>query len=227
MNALISPAITANRALWEEFFPLAKMEELRREMGTLIFNLQFMNDARLSEGVVFRPEWIRRHAGAPKEGENFTGVDLAVSEKPGADFFAAVTVRLAGGNFYVLDAVRDRCSFLTQAKHVRKIAAEFKPKKIGIESVAYQAAFASYLAETTDLPVVEVRPRGDKVARAYRLSALCEAGRLFLGENHGALEKELLDFPDGAHDDLLDALEIAVSVAGRPFRQVCARIAGI
>ncbi|TET36701.1 MAG: hypothetical protein E3J72_08060 [Planctomycetota bacterium] len=227
MKVLISPAISGDRALWGEMFPIEKLEELRKEMGTLIFNLQYQNDARLVRGAVFKPHWLRKHRGAPRGGRVFTGVDLAISQKANADYFAAVTVSLSGGNFHVIDARRDRCSFLNQIAHVKRIMEDFKPCKIGVESVAYQAAFTSYLVETTDLPVTPVHPRGDKITRAYRLSALAESGRLFLGEHHRELERELINFPDGQHDDLVDALEIAVSLARKPFRQTLARIAGI
>ncbi|MHC4660195.1 MAG: phage terminase large subunit family protein [Planctomycetota bacterium] len=227
IHVLISPALLEGSALWPEMFPAEKLEQLRREMGTMIFNLQYQNDARLARGSIFRPAWIRKHYGAPEHGLVFTGIDLAVSSKETADYFAAVTVKRVGEDFYVIDARRDRCSFLSQIVHVKRIAEDFTPLRIGVESVAYQAAFTSYLSETTDLPVTPVHPRGDKIARAYRLSALAEAGRLFLAERHVELEEELLGFPDARHDDLLDALEIAISIARKPFRQQFAKIAGI
>lgn len=219
---------------WPNKFPIEVLEQMRTEMGTVIFNAQYQNDVRAMRGAIFKQEWFRyftledfcddgilkyqdeREERHSEEVTVFQGVDLAISEKDSADYFALVTVGIDRlKNVFVLDSFRDRLTFDKQMEAVKRIALQWKPVRIGIESVAYQAALPRELVRTTALPIKEVRRTRDKVTRALRLSALFENGKVFVG-THGrasSLTDELLFFPEGRHDDLFDALETAVTLA--------------
>ncbi len=86
---------------------------------------------------------------------------------------------------------------------------------VNIESTAFQTVFAHELVRHTGLPVRAVRPDRDKVTRARPLAALLEAGRVvFWSRAPGLaeLENELVAFPNGAHDDLVDAAVYAADL---------------
>ncbi|TGG85832.1 MAG: hypothetical protein ERJ69_02005 [Aphanocapsa feldmannii 288cV] len=53
--------------------------------------------------------------------------------------------------------------------------------------------------------LIAVRPRGGKLSRAHAVAPLLEAGQLAFCSGNDALQSELLGFPHGAHDDLVDA----------------------
>jgi predicted phage terminase large subunit-like protein len=53
--------------------------------------------------------------------------------------------------------------------------------------------------------LIAVRPTGSKVSRAHAVAPLLEAGQLVFRRGNDALISELLGFPNGAHDDLVDA----------------------
>ena len=53
--------------------------------------------------------------------------------------------------------------------------------------------------------LIAVRPTGSKVSRAHAVAPLLEAGQLAFRSGNDALISELLGFPNGAHDDLVDA----------------------
>jgi predicted phage terminase large subunit-like protein len=53
--------------------------------------------------------------------------------------------------------------------------------------------------------LIAVRPQGSKVSRAHAVAPLLEAGQLAFCSGNDALISELLGFPNGAHDDLVDA----------------------
>ena len=70
------------------------------------------------------------------------------------------------------------------------------------------------LMRTTRLPVIPARPDKDKASRLMPLAARYEQGMVHHAPAHGgnaikALEDELAAFPNGAHDDLVDALVYA------------------
>lgn len=53
--------------------------------------------------------------------------------------------------------------------------------------------------------LIAVRPFGSKVSRAHAVAPLLEAAQLAFCKGNDALISELLGFPNGAHDDLVDA----------------------
>lgn len=228
MIALIEKALTEGKALWPEIFPVELLEKRKEVMGQVNFNLQYQNDATLALGTVFRQEWIKHYGTMPDGLAVYQGVDLAVSAGRFADYFAIVTIGVSPGfKVFVLDAFRARLTFERQLQAVIEKARQFDPVRIAVEATGYQAAFAQTLTSRTPLPVKAVYPHKDKVTRAWRLSALFENGKVFLGRGQKLLEEELLAFPDGEHDDLFDALEMAVSLARGPFAAKLLRVPGI
>src|SRR5664280_150724 len=91
---------------------------------------------------------------------------------------------------------------------------------LNIESTAFQVTFTRELLRTTRLPAREVHPDRDKVTRALPVAARYEAGKVF--HLRGApgireLEAELVAFPIGEHDDLVDAAVYAADIGGNEF----------
>jgi phage terminase large subunit-like protein len=167
-------------------------------------------------GDIFRSSWFRRVGTPPPGGIRRAGVDLNASIKTHADFTAVVeTLTDAEHNLYVVGAWRQRLDhghrewLLNGPPHLdnqRTFAG------IRIEAVAYQSAFAAEMLHSTNLPIQPVHPDKDKVNRAMALAARYQGGKVY--HVAGApgieeLEAELLGFPGGPHDDLVDALVYA------------------
>jgi hypothetical protein len=80
--------------------------------------------------------------------------------------------------------------------------------RLCIESVMFQSTFLRELLNRTNLPAVAVHPDRDKVTRARPLAARYESGKVFHLRSAPGLadfEDELIAFPNGAHDDQVDA----------------------
>ena len=93
---------------------------------------------------------------------------------------------------------------------------------LNIEATQHQSTFVRELLARTRLPARAVYPERDKVTRARTLAARFEAGKVFLlrggpglgsGPNDpGDFARELLAFPNGEHDDFVDAAVYAADL---------------
>lgn len=172
-------------------------------------NGEFVN---LSDGIVHR-EWFRPSTVRPTK--LFMGVDLAISLKESADSSTLVVGGIdAGGTFHVIHAEAKKATFHEVQQWIIETAEHFKPAQILVEAVQYQLAAVQELMRTTALPVIPVKPDRDKAARLMPLASRYEQGFVcHAPANSGnaikQLEDELVAFPNGAHDDLVDALVYA------------------
>ena len=82
------------------------------------------------------------------------------------------------------------------------------------------------LRQETNIPVLPVRVDKDKVSRANAVTGMLEAGRVAIPSNAqwlGPFLDELGVFPNGAHDDQVDAF---VGVLRQAMRQDLATLGG-
>ena len=197
-------------ALWPERYNEQALERIRSTIGEREFIALYQQRPAPLEGALFRRDWIQR-GKSPRAGTRIAmGVDLALSTKTSADYTAIVVIaRDEFGKLYVLDAVRERVDFPGALRLIRLMAEKWNPKSIAIEQVAYQAVVVQELLRQTTLPIRGVTPDKDKVTRAQPLALRYEQGLVFHEQLPSWFEDELLAFPQGAHDDSVDALVYA------------------
>jgi predicted phage terminase large subunit-like protein len=188
-----------------------EIEAMRHDLSSIVFQQEILAEFVDMAGAVIQREWLRVHP-APTHLPVVLGVDLALSTKETADYTAVVALcrNPDSGQITVLDAQRARVPFHAALQFIQQMAAKWNPVSIAVESVQYQAAAVQELLRTTTLPVQGVRPEGDKLLRFQPLIARYEQGLIYHAPGlPGCFEDELLSFPVGDHDDLVDALAYA------------------
>jgi predicted phage terminase large subunit-like protein len=219
---LQEPAINKdNKALWEDRWPLAGLLARKREVGSAVFQCVWQGDPTALIGNIFKAEWIEYYQIRPALDtlRIVMGVDLAISEKQSADCFAIVILGMdKDGIIYLLDYYQGRLDFPAQLKMVEAYAAAYHPIRIAVEQTAYQKAFVQAIRPSV-LPIVGVDARGDKQARIQQLAPYIEAKTFRVSKQQDDFIMQLLQFPQGEHDDLLDAAEIALRQLGQIWIQ--------
>jgi predicted phage terminase large subunit-like protein len=195
----------------------AFIEEERLERGNAYVAQEYECQFVAAGATRIQRSWLRYEDSVPAGLNIALGIDLAISEKETADYTAgAVLGRDHAGSLHVLDVQRIRGSFSQQIEFIKQLAAKWRPAVVGIEDVAYQKALIQQLAAQTSLNVRGIKPISDKVSRFAPLEARYELGQVYHVRGlPQEFEAELLSFPIGAHDDMVDSLAYAWQALGQ------------
>lgn len=193
------------------------IEQRRRELPELVFRQEHLAEFVVMGAGLIKPEMIVM-TPCPPGLPVVLGVDLAISEREGADFTAIVAMARdpESGLVYIKEVERLRAGFHEVLERIKAAAARHKPRMIAVEQVQFQAAVVQELARTTTLPVRGVRADRDKVTRFAPLLTRFEQRLVRLDPSGcpAAFRDELLAFPEGKNDDMVDAAAHAFSALG-------------
>jgi predicted phage terminase large subunit-like protein len=199
------------------FIPHDEIETRKTELPELVFRQEYLAEFVTFGAGLVKPEMIVE-TPCPPGLPIVLGIDLAISEKQGADFTAIVAMaRDAEGRVWIKEVERFRAGFHEVIQRIKAAAARHNPTLIAIEQTQYQAAVVQELARTTTLPVRGIRPDRDKLTRFAPLLTRYEQ-RLVRHDPSGvpaAFRDELLAFPEGEHDDMVDAAAHAFAALGQ------------
>jgi predicted phage terminase large subunit-like protein len=186
----------------------AEIERARGDLPALVFAQEYLAQFVTFGAGLIKPDMLLEGT-APQGLPVVLGVDLAISEKQGADWTAIVAMSRdpTTGLIYIREAERHRCAFNEVLNRIKAAAARHTPALIAIEQTQYQAAVIQELARTTHLPVRGIRPDRDKLTRFMPLLTRFEQHQVRLDPAHcpAAFREELLSFPEGKNDDMADA----------------------
>lgn len=199
-----------------------ELHAMRESMGRIYFNAQMNQNAAGIQGYVFDDKFFRYVDSFPKDLFVFTGVDLAIGTKKENAKFAILTIGIDRKTFniYVIGYYHNKISLKQQDDQIERHYDKYRPIAMGIEANAFQASKIQSLKSnknTNHLPAIPIYTDQDKMTRAEKLSVRFERGDIFfhVSEKNGELEEQLLNFPNGAYKDLIDALDIAIRTALR------------
>lgn len=219
------------RSTFPEKYPVEELNRIRVDQGTQIFSCQYENNPLPGEIAVFRKEWFKYYDELPKDVplRAYMLCDPAISEKRTADNRALVVVYIdEKKNWYVEEYVRGIFPLVDEQNSGRKnmtgelfrLYEKHKPEFVGIEDVGFQKAWKFEVqnqmkARKMNFHIWSLAPR-NKQTKAMRIESLAgpiSSGRVFFKGKEGdmkELEIELLGYPVGRYDDLVDALSYLV-----------------
>lgn len=207
----------------------ARWEKLRSSVGSYVWASLFQQRPAEREGAILRRDWwhyyrrdgstIIRPGVDPVKLERMRIIqswDLAVKDAASSDYVVGQVWGTIGADAFLLDQFRDRVDFVGTKAAMRRMRDRWPQTDVTwIEDKANGPAIISDLKR--DLSgLVPSEPRGSKVTRAYGIQGDLEAGNIWLPEPGTAsfdvreLVQEAADFPNGAHDDQVDALTQAI-----------------
>lgn len=210
---------------WPEYWPVEKLESKREEVGSVMFDLMYMNNPYGLSSGQFTIDNLRQPLPdpLPEIKSLVVSVDFALTEKAASDYsvFTAVardTDKRYG--VYVLDMLRGKFDFDTALNELAKFCDLIFEKYGRLDRVLFEHQALTVPAEQEirqrrpDLPVAMVPLRGDKGTRLNGgLAVKAQANNLYINldmKDYRALVSELISFPKGAHDDIADSLSLPI-----------------
>jgi predicted phage terminase large subunit-like protein len=196
-------------------------------------NSQYLNDPVPPDDADFKREWFKYYEIADIKGlemNRYLLIDPAISQEQKADYTAMMMVGIDRyANVYVLDIVREHFDVTGIINAIFQQFERWHPQAVGIEEVGFQRTLRYSLSQEEQkrkkyLNVIELKPNiRSKDQRIKALQPQYANGKVLHNRDliyNIYLEDELLRFPRGKHDDLIDALSYALDIIHPPVKRI-------
>jgi predicted phage terminase large subunit-like protein len=202
-------------ALQLEREPLAALERIKADLGSLAFSAQYQQRPIPVEGNLVRRDWFKLYdvPPMPKPGSRIVqSWDVAATTTGRSDWSVCTTWIIDSKTFHLLDIWRDRLEYPQLKRKVVELQQRYGARTVLIEKAGLGLNLVQDL--TIDSPSgfpnpIGIVPQGDKLTRMEAESARIEAGHVVLPRDAPWLDTfltELLAFPNGKHDDQVDSV---------------------
>ena len=195
--------------LWPERYDASALAALRVSVGPQEWPGLFQQRPSHEGGSIFRDDWwLLGDVPEPGDGPVFQFWDTAFKTGQQNDYSVCCTMTTTPNGYAVLDVWRDRVEYPDLLRAMQAQAEDHNPSAIFVEDAASGQSVVQSLRRETRLPVLPVKPIGDKVLRANRVTGTVEAKKITLPRTAPwlqAFREELAAFPNGVHDDQVDA----------------------
>jgi predicted phage terminase large subunit-like protein len=220
-------------------FPRSEWDYAREHYHPIFFKQEYMASFDAFAGIALPGDWLHYWVAGNAEPQTsdisiksllrpdgsydlriFIGIDPAISLSDTADSFAMCVLGVTDDNeqVFVMDTFKGRVAFPDQLDLIRTWVLKWRPELIGIEANAFQRAIVQQSVRLEGFPgIVPVFSRGKKQERIMSMSPMFKHGKVRIHKRHADFLDEWVAFdPEkkNGRDDLLDATEIALGVAG-------------
>ena len=204
------PRKIEGQLMFPERFPEHQVAELETSLGSYAAAGQLQQRPAPLGGGIFKIDWWRhyRPEALPPIRRIIQSWDTAFKTNAQNDYSCCTTWAECESGYYLIDLWKERVEFPDLKRMVVSLAAKHSPHAVLVEDKASGQSLIQELRRDTQLSIVPIKVDTDKVARAFAVTPLVEAGRVFLPEGAAWVAdfvSSLGTFPNAAHDDDVDS----------------------
>lgn len=208
-------------ALWPDRFPVEELKK-RQRLDPREFESLYQQSPFIQGGNLIKAQWWQSYKELPEINMLIISADTAFKKTETADYSVMIVAGLsANGDIYILDVVRDRYDFPELKRVAVGLNARWRGQGLRgfyIEDKASGQSLIQELRTESGISVIPVKVSSDKVSRVNAVTPLIEGGRVFIPEKAQWLDdfmNEMQTFPNGKHDDIVDALSMALDALAK------------
>ncbi len=187
------------------------LESIKKTLGTYDFSAQYLQNPVPLGGNMIKWSWFKTYDTTPPWGRDDEIVQRWVTASECSelsDYSVGTTWLIKGDDCYLIDVTRERLDYPFLRKRVIKDAARHHASAILIEDKGSGTSLIQDLEQAGIHPIA-IEPHGDKITRMWAQAARIEAGTVHLPKSAPWLQdfqSEVMQFPNGRHDDQVDSL---------------------
>ena len=213
--------------IWEEKHSSDFFETLKRQ-NPFYYYSQFQQQPIAGGNSIFRNEWLSNYYDElPDFSRVIQSWDTAFKKGAENDFSVCLTfgVRSSqfGETYYLVDMWRGKVEYPDLKRKFAQLQEIYKPSEILIEDKASGQSLIQDLRGAGNNKLVAIKVDADKETRANAITSILDNNRLFLPRDASWLQTlrgEMLQFPNGTHDDCVDALTQALNHLNKPRTKI-------
>jgi predicted phage terminase large subunit-like protein len=215
-EVLSLPAIDGDKALWPEWYPVERLNEIKAVLPMRDWTALYQQDPSPDEGDYFKADWFPDYLKLPEDLNIYGASDYATVDG-GGDFTEHGVFGIDSlSNIYVIDWWRGQTNSAEWIERLCDLILKHKPDCWFGESGPIRRAVEPFMvrrmSERNAYCRVEYLPSiADKTARARSIQGRASMGKVWFPVNavwKTDVLSQLLKFPAGKHDDAVDVFSL-------------------
>jgi predicted phage terminase large subunit-like protein len=193
------------------------------QVDSTVYALAWIDENPRWAGTIIKPEWIHYYAPLPEDQKIKRIVmswDTAIKDGGQSDWTVCTVWQLLDGKYYLLQMERGIYDYPELRKIFVALVQQYRPYQVWFEETATGVALRND-REVPSRSSIKIQPiEQDRKGRLYVQQAKFQDGHVLFPEGASFMsqvERELLSYPHGDTDDIVDSISLALKYGGTGY----------
>ena len=189
---------------------IEQLKTAEQDLGIHNFAAQYQQDPLSSSGGLLSSANFLFYENLIHDYEYIVASwDTAIKAKTSSDYSVCTIWGIKQAKYYLLHMTREKFEYPELKMVAKNLATKWCPKYILIEDKASGQSLIQDLRRETNLVIIPMNPRNDKITRFASITEFFLNQQVYLPETKyikDQLIKELTSFPNSKNDDIVDSV---------------------